>query len=120
MLAICTQCSLAHRGECKGVLWELFDKKPTRFLCHTGHSYTLKSLVHEQLITVEAAAWNSVRALQDLEQVMRKLSVDSQIKGDLATARKAAMEAAQACEQARRIERLIESGASGSGNATLP
>lgn len=106
--------------ECKGVLWELFDKKPTRFRCHTGHSYTLKSLVQEQVITAEAAAWNSVRALQDLEQVMRKLSVDSQIKGDLVTAHKAALEAAHACEQAKRIERLIESGVSGSGNATLP
>jgi two-component system, chemotaxis family, protein-glutamate methylesterase/glutaminase len=104
--------------ECKGVLWELHDQKPVRFRCHTGHGYTLKSLVHEQVITTEAAIWNSVRALQDLEQAMRKLSTDSQAKGDAAAAHRAAMEAEKAREQAGRIEQLIESGM-GSGDAPL-
>jgi two-component system chemotaxis response regulator CheB len=53
------------------VLWELHDKAPVRFRCHTGHAYTLKSLAHEQVATAEAALWAAVRALQDLEQVMR-------------------------------------------------
>jgi two-component system chemotaxis response regulator CheB len=104
--------------ECKGVLWELHDKKPMRFRCHTGHGYTLKSLVHEQGITAEAAVWSSVRALQDLEQVMRKLSADSQAKGDPVTARAAAIEADKASEQARSIERLIEGGESAPDEAS--
>ncbi len=96
--------------ECKGVLWELDDKAPPRFRCHTGHAYTLKNLAHEQTSTTEAALWNSVRALQDLEQVMRKLSSDSRRSGDEALAKAADAEANRAMDQARRIERLVEEG----------
>jgi two-component system chemotaxis response regulator CheB len=103
--------------ECKGVLWEIHDKHPVRFRCHTGHGYTLKSLAHQQVITSEAAIWSSVRALQDLERVMRKLSADSHSKGDHTTARAAAVEADKAAEQAKRIERLIEAENGGSEKA---
>jgi two-component system chemotaxis response regulator CheB len=94
--------------ECKGVLWELHDKAPVRFRCHTGHAYTLKSLAHEQVATAEAALWAAVRALQDLEQVMRKLAAVHLSKGETALARTAGREADKAAEQARRVEQLVE------------
>jgi two-component system chemotaxis response regulator CheB len=94
--------------ECKGVLWELHDKAPVRFRCHTGHAYTLKSLAHEQVATAEAALWGAVRALQDLEEVMRKLVAVNLSKGETALARAAGKEADKAAEQARKVERLIE------------
>jgi len=94
--------------ECKGVLWELHDKAPVRFRCHTGHAYTLKSLAHEQVATAEAALWAAVRALQDLEQVMRKLAALNLSKGELALAHAAEKDADKAGEQARSVERLVE------------
>ncbi|WP_431096417.1 chemotaxis protein CheB [Polaromonas aquatica] len=94
--------------ECKGVLWELHDKAPVRFRCHTGHAYTLRSLAHEQVATAEAALWGAVRALQDLEEVMRKLAAVNLSKGDSTLARTAGRAADKAGQQARTVEQLIE------------
>lgn len=59
--------------DCGGALFELHDKRPLRFVCHTGHAYSLRTLAftHEQV--TEGALWASLRALQEEEAILRRL-----------------------------------------------
>ena len=60
--------------DCGGTLFELNDKRPVRFLCHTGHAYSLRSLASMQEEVTETALWASVRALQEKEAVLRRMA----------------------------------------------
>lgn len=51
--------------ECSGALWQIKDSCPARFRCHTGHSFSARSLAESQDRAVEEALWSSLRALQE-------------------------------------------------------
>jgi two-component system, chemotaxis family, protein-glutamate methylesterase/glutaminase len=58
--------------ECHGVLLELKDRAPLRFRCHTGHAYTLESLLSEMDDVIEDSLWNAIRALEERAMLMRQ------------------------------------------------
>ena len=58
--------------ECHGVLLELKDAVPHRFRCHTGHAYTLESLLSEMDEAIEDSLWNAIRALEERVMLMRQ------------------------------------------------
>jgi len=58
--------------ECHGVLLEMKDRPPRRFRCHTGHAYTLGSLVSEMDEAIEDSLWNAIRALEERVMLMRE------------------------------------------------
>jgi two-component system, chemotaxis family, protein-glutamate methylesterase/glutaminase len=51
--------------ECHGVLMRLKNGGQARFRCHTGHAYSLQTLIAALNDGVEESLWNSVRALQE-------------------------------------------------------
>lgn len=58
--------------ECHGVLLELKDRTPLRFRCHTGHGYTLESLLSEMDEMIEDSLWSAIRALEERAMLMRE------------------------------------------------
>jgi two-component system, chemotaxis family, protein-glutamate methylesterase/glutaminase len=58
--------------ECHGVLLEMKDRSPLRFRCHTGHGYTIESLVSEMDDVIEESLWNAIRALEERAMLMRR------------------------------------------------
>lgn len=60
--------------ECHGVLFQMREKTPLRFRCHTGHSYTVNSLLAEMDEAIEESLWNAVRALEERVLLMRHAS----------------------------------------------
>lgn len=60
--------------DCGGSLFEIREGKPQRFLCHTGHAFSLLSLaaLHENV--TEDSLWVALRALQEKEALLRRLS----------------------------------------------
>ncbi len=61
--------------ECHGVLLEMKDGVPPRFRCHTGHAYTLESLLSEMDEAIEDSLWNAIRALEERVMLMRQAAV---------------------------------------------
>jgi two-component system, chemotaxis family, protein-glutamate methylesterase/glutaminase len=51
--------------ECHGVLVQLKEGGIPRFRCHTGHAYSLNSLLAEVTHYVEDALWNGMRAIEE-------------------------------------------------------
>ena len=60
--------------DCGGVLFELNDKRPVPYRCHTGHAFSLRTLAHLQEEMSDAALWASLRVLQEKEAVLRRLA----------------------------------------------
>ncbi|HEU4594251.1 MAG TPA: chemotaxis protein CheB [Pyrinomonadaceae bacterium] len=60
--------------ECHGVLLQMKDGPPFRFRCHTGHAYSVESLMAEITEKMDDALWNSIRAFEEGEMFMRQMA----------------------------------------------
>jgi two-component system chemotaxis response regulator CheB len=90
--------------DCGGALFELHEG-PMRFLCHTGHAFSLRSLASTQEQVADEALWSGLRALQEKEFILRRLA-EEQVKQapDLAdAARREAAKLAAFIEQMRGV-----------------
>lgn len=58
--------------ECHGVLLQMKDSVPLRFRCHTGHAYTLESLLSDMDEGIEESLWSAIRALEERVMLMRQ------------------------------------------------
>jgi two-component system chemotaxis response regulator CheB len=95
--------------ECGGALWEMHEP-PTRFRCHVGHGYSLRTLFAEQTLNIEAALWAALRALEQGSSIARRLS-DQARHGGRPQSAQAFIEQAQDSEHhAAQIRELLDKG----------
>ncbi len=60
--------------ECHGVLLELEEEGHVRFRCHTGHEFSLESLLAEIHTAIEAKLWDAIRVMQEGDMLMRAMA----------------------------------------------
>jgi two-component system chemotaxis response regulator CheB len=60
--------------DCGGALFEMKNYGPLRFLCHTGHAFSLRSLASTHEHVTDEAIWAAIRALQEKEAILRQLA----------------------------------------------
>jgi two-component system, chemotaxis family, protein-glutamate methylesterase/glutaminase len=60
--------------ECHGVLLQIKEGTLFRFRCHTGHAYSIGSLLTEITEKMDDALWNSIRAFEEGELFMRHMA----------------------------------------------
>jgi two-component system chemotaxis response regulator CheB len=87
--------------ECHGGLWKLFDARPERYRCHTGHAYTLRTLQRAMADTSDEASWNAVRALQERTLVLRRMEAVERYNGNIGVA-------ARIAEVREQLERQVD------------
>ncbi|WP_137174689.1 chemotaxis protein CheB [Massilia sp. HP4] len=97
--------------DCHGTLWELKDQQPRRFRCHTGHAYTERNLVALQGDLVEDSIWSAMRALQEKEMLLRRMSDDALRNKQIAASLDYSAQARQAQRCAEVLRGLIVSKA---------
>ena len=93
--------------ECHGDLWEVNGASPPRFRCHTGHAFSLRSLVHNLSLGADDAAWNALRALQEKSMALHRLAqacLDAGEVSEAAQLKSAAMEAEQQVKSLRDMQ----------------
>lgn len=66
--------SLYACPECHGVLLQLKEGKSVRFRCHTGHAYSVDTLLAEFSDKTEETLWSAIRALEENIILMRHLA----------------------------------------------
>jgi two-component system, chemotaxis family, protein-glutamate methylesterase/glutaminase len=100
--------------ECHGTLWEVADRPPLRYRCHTGHTFTATILAALQTDTAEEALWSAVRSLREriflIDRMARHAAQPEQLRQ-----REEARAAADALEQ---ILRSSASAARGGNSLT--
>jgi two-component system chemotaxis response regulator CheB len=98
--------------ECGGSLWEVHDGQVSRYLCHVGHAFGLRSLFSAQHEVVEETLWTSLRAVQEqaaladhmAERAAARIQTTSGLRNSPEEYRK---QAQQAREHAQVIQRLL-------------
>ena len=60
--------------ECHGVLLQMKEGTLFRFRCHTGHAYSVESLLTDITEKMDDALWNSIRAFEEGELFMRHMA----------------------------------------------
>jgi two-component system chemotaxis response regulator CheB len=60
--------------ECHGVLLQLKEESRIRFRCHTGHAYSVDSLLAEITENVEDSLWNAIRSIEESELLLRHMA----------------------------------------------
>jgi two-component system chemotaxis response regulator CheB len=60
--------------ECHGTLLQLKEGGNMRFRCHTGHAYSVDSLLTEFTEKTEDSLWNAIRAIEEGVLLMRELA----------------------------------------------
>ncbi|USX24872.1 chemotaxis protein CheB [Oxalobacteraceae bacterium OTU3CINTB1] len=95
--------------ECGGSLFSLNNAKSCRFRCHTGHSYTLLSLLREQEEAIEAALSKALRAVQEKESLAEQLAAEFSARSVAPEPGYAAL-AQQARAEAEALRALLTGG----------
>jgi two-component system chemotaxis response regulator CheB len=89
--------------ECHGILLQIKEGNITRFRCHTGHAYSVDSLLAELTETCEAALWNALRAVQETEMLTGHLAKHLAENGDEAAAQACVQKMVRAMRQANLV-----------------
>lgn len=93
--------------ECHGSLVRLRGGGPVRFRCHTGHAYTLGSLLEEVVEGTEDALWGALRAVQEKELLLAHMARHAREAGELELAEALRLHAHAAQQQADLVRRAV-------------
>ena len=74
--------------ECHGVLLQIKSEKVTRFRCHTGHAYSIQSLMADLEEGIEDALWSAIRAIEEQMFLVQHLAEHAHESGARASAEK--------------------------------
>jgi two-component system chemotaxis response regulator CheB len=93
--------------ECHGVLLELKDGARTKFRCHTGHAYSIASLLAAIAEGIEDSLWTAVRALEEGQLLMMRMAEHLQSSHSDAQAAQLIDRANEARNQSEAIRKLV-------------
>jgi two-component system, chemotaxis family, protein-glutamate methylesterase/glutaminase len=93
--------------ECHGVLVKIREGKVTRFRCHTGHAFSLQTLLVDVDNAIDQTLWNAVRAIEERAIVLRDMEKVARSENDHDIAERCAAEAQDAEERAQRVRDLV-------------
>ncbi|MDB6120684.1 MAG: CheB methylesterase, partial [Verrucomicrobiaceae bacterium] len=60
--------------ECHGTLMEMAEGPMLRFRCHTGHGYSLETLIAELSTKTEESLWNTIRCFEETILLSRRMA----------------------------------------------
>jgi two-component system, chemotaxis family, protein-glutamate methylesterase/glutaminase len=92
--------------ECHGVLLQMKEGGRTRFRCHTGHAYSVASLIAAINEGMEDSLWNAIRALEEGGMLMHRMAEHLQGHhgdGETATLMERATEARRQSNEIRKL-----------------
>ncbi len=95
--------------ECHGVLLELKEGMRTKFRCHTGHAYSIASLLAAVAEGVEDTLWNAIRALEEAQLLMTRMAEHLNTAHNDEEARQLSARADEARRQSDMIRQLVTS-----------
>jgi two-component system chemotaxis response regulator CheB len=94
--------------ECRGSLVEIREGPIVRYRCHTGHAYSLGTLLDDTETDIEKALWNAARAIEERSFLLKTMEERAREAGDIALADRLAVEASQDQADARGVRRLAQ------------
>ena len=94
--------------DCSGTLWKIAGTAPQRYLCHTGHAFTLESLRSTQSSATDAALWSAIRALQEKRELLLNAMEAASAEGNDEQAERLWQKAVLLDSNAKSLRQLVE------------
>jgi len=73
--------------ECHGVLLQMKEGGRVKFRCHTGHAYSVESLLAAVNDAIEQSLWNAVRAIEEGDLLLTRMATQYKSSGNVDEAR---------------------------------
>lgn len=93
--------------ECHGVMVQIEEGKVVRFRCHTGHAYSLKSLLVEVNEAIDKGLWDAVRAIEERILLLEQRADLADADGDCEAAGHMRSEAERARKKYQPLRELV-------------
>jgi two-component system, chemotaxis family, protein-glutamate methylesterase/glutaminase len=93
--------------ECHGSLIEIREGTIARYRCHTGHSYSLRTLLADTELAIERSLWNAARGIEERSFLLRTMEDRAREQGDLRLGERLAAAAERDEENAQGVRALI-------------
>ena len=87
--------------DCHGVLVQIEEGSIVRFRCHTGHAFSMKSLISEVNDAIDAGLWDTLRAVEERILLLRQMAKKAEAVG-------ASGDAAECTRQANVAEKRLK------------
>ncbi len=93
--------------ECHGVLVQIVEGPVTRFRCHTGHAFSMKTLLSDVNEAIDTGLWSALRAIEERALLLGRMAEMSTERGDRAVAERCRAQVADALKGAEAIRALV-------------
>lgn len=68
--------------ECHGALVEIEEGRIVRFRCHTGHAYSIRSLLADVNEAIDSSLWDALRAAEERILLLRRMAQSATASGE--------------------------------------
>jgi two-component system chemotaxis response regulator CheB len=92
---------------CHGVLVQIEEGSIVRFRCHTGHAFSIKTLLTEVNEAVDTGLWDAIRAVEERVLLLRQLGELARKHMDAAEAESCERQAADAEHHIKKLRDLV-------------
>lgn len=92
---------------CHGVLVEIEEGSILRFRCHTGHAFSLKTLLADVNAAIDTGLWDSLRAVEERILLLGRLQKRAEKSGSRHVAAAAAAQIKEAHQGAETLRALV-------------
>lgn len=89
--------------ECHGTLLHVQDGTLLHFRCHTGHAYSINSLLTDVGESIEQALWNAIRAIDERVMLLNHVADHIREQGDTVGAEQFAAHGREAEQQSQLV-----------------
>jgi two-component system, chemotaxis family, protein-glutamate methylesterase/glutaminase len=93
--------------DCHGVLVQIEEGSIVRFRCHTGHAFSIKTLLAEVNDAIDAGLWDAIRAVEERVLLLRQMADLARHDRDIADADSCERQAADAEHHIRKLRDLV-------------
>jgi two-component system, chemotaxis family, protein-glutamate methylesterase/glutaminase len=93
--------------ECHGVLVRVQEGPIVRYRCHTGHAFSLQTLLAEVNDEIDTTLWGALRAIEERILLLRELEQLATLRQDTLVAQECAQQARSTEEHVQRIRELV-------------
>lgn len=93
--------------ECHGVLVRIREGSISRYRCHTGHAFSLQTLLADVNDEIDKTLWNAVRSIEERILLLREMEHAAERQVDAGISRQCAERADVAEQYVERIRELV-------------
>jgi two-component system, chemotaxis family, protein-glutamate methylesterase/glutaminase len=93
--------------ECNGALMRFPEANILRYRCHTGHAYTASALLASVTAAVETKLWQAMRAMEEVNMLMKTISDHYMNSGDYYSASLFESRAEEGLKSSKRVRESI-------------